>query len=243
MNFPSVDFIKGTTNLIKEVAKLKKYKAMSPALAILTAVFMLPLIALSVALAGLLYIFGFFFKTAMLPTDYLHHIVHQEGQTVKHATQFIVYFISWPTLFLCYAVVSATLSFLNVLYALFSCVLYLVSLGGFRFHVFLVDDLDISINVTGKYNILIPIIFISLAAIIYLLIPFAQTISYYFVDMSKESRKYFFENDFDYVLESMFNTFKAYLLGVSWKGMIFSVLYSAFCFVPFPRAKRNKLDK
>ena len=33
---------------------------------------------------------------------FIHNIVHKEGQEVQHATQFIIYFISWGLIFLLY---------------------------------------------------------------------------------------------------------------------------------------------
>ena len=93
MNF-SVNFMDRTSAVIKEALLLKKFKAMPLVLAILVGIFMLPLILFSAILAVFLYVFGYLFSIVSLPIDRLYKILHDEGQSVQHATQFIIYFLS-----------------------------------------------------------------------------------------------------------------------------------------------------
>ncbi|MBR7161241.1 MAG: hypothetical protein IKD07_02375, partial [Clostridia bacterium] len=86
MNFTEMDYMKGTTALLKEVLKLKKYKAMSLVWAILTAVLMSPWIIASVLFAAISYVLGFVSKSMIAPIDYLHVLLNKEGGEVKHAT-------------------------------------------------------------------------------------------------------------------------------------------------------------
>ncbi len=240
MIFTEADYMKGTNNLLQEVFKLKKYKAMSPFFAVLTAIFMSPWILVAFLLAVASYILGFFFKTMTAPIDYLHSLVNKEGKDVKHATQFIIYAISWPLIFFLYATVSVTLFTLTVVYALLSCVCYIASLGGFRFHIFLSEATDLEIQVNGKYKIWMPLVFILTSVVILLLIPFGQTIWYYFVELSERRREIFFDNDFSEIWESMTNTFKVYHVAKCNIFVWFSALYSLLVMGRFPKAIDKK---
>ena len=240
MNFTEMDYMKGTTDLLKEVLKLKKYKAMSPVLAVLTAVFMLPWILIAALFTVAAYMLGFIFKIMLSPIDYLHTLVNKEGGEVRHATQFIVYFISWPLIFFLYVTVSVTLFLLSVVYALLSCVCYIATLGGFRFHLFLSEATDLEIHVDGKYGLLRPLVFILISVAILLVLPFIQTIWYYLVEMTKSQREYFFDNRFSYIWENMTNTFKYYHIIKLRFFELFSALYTLLIFVPSPKSTDEK---
>ena len=240
MIFTEADYMKGTNNLLQEVLKLKKYKAMSPFFAVLTAIFMSPWILVALLLAATSYVLGFLFKTITSPIDYLHSLVSKEGEGVKHATQFIIYAISWPLIFFLYATVSVTLFTLTVVYALLSCVCYIASLGGFRFHLFLSDATDLAIQVNGKYKIWMPLVFILASVVILLLIPFGQTFWYYFVELSKSQREFFFDLDFEIIWEQMTATFKYYHVAKTKFFVWFSALYSLLLMARFPKTIDKK---
>lgn len=220
MNF-SVNFMDKTSAIIKEALLLKKFKAMPLALAIAVGVFMLPLILISAVLAIFLYIFGYLFSIISLPIDRLYKILHDEGQSVQHATQFIIYFLSWTFIFSAYAMLSFLLIVLTVMYSLFSIICYIWTLGGFKFHLF-ADQEDISIAVEGKYNILIPAIFVSVAAALLLILPLIQTVSFV-IDYPRITSEMFFK------------VFEMKIAAGRGLRILFAAIYSIAAFAPNPK--------
>ena len=170
----SVNFMQRTTAVLTEAQKLKKYKAMPLALAIIVGIFMLPIAIAAAACAAVLYVLGYLFSVVSLPVQRLHKLLHDEGQGVQHATQFILYFLSWTFVFSAYALLSFFLIVLTVLYSVFSILTYICTLGGFKFHVFPADE-DISIEVDEKYAIAIPVIYISCMAALLIIVPLIKT--------------------------------------------------------------------
>lgn len=238
MIFNETDYMKGTSSLLKEAFKLKKYKAMPSALAVLTAIFMSPWILGTFFLAVANYVLGFFFKTMTAPIDYLHSLANKEGKEVKHATQFIIYCISWPLIFFLYASVAATVFLLTITYALLSCFCYIASLGGFRFHLFL-SDVEVfgsELRLNGKYKTWKPLWFVLLSITILGLLPLGETLWYYLVEISETQREYFFELDFADIWESMTLTFKYYHLDRINLFVWFSALYSLIVMSRSPKA-------
>ena len=146
-----IDYLTKTTNILKEAFKFKKYKAMPIGLAIFLMLIMLPIAIASIAITIPLYIFGFIFRIIAAPIQHLHDVMHKEGQSVKHATQFIIYFISWGTVFILYCLSAFLLFFNSVCYAILSLLAYLWTFGGFKFHLYADETDDISIEVNGKY--------------------------------------------------------------------------------------------
>ncbi|MBO5294532.1 MAG: hypothetical protein J6B71_04730 [Clostridia bacterium] len=184
MNLFEIDFLAKLTTLLKEAFKFKKYKAMSPVLAVFTGLLMLPIVVASFSVAASFAVLGFVFSVISAPVKYLHEIVRVEGKEVKHATQFIVYFLSWPTVFGLYVVMSFLLVLLLPTYALLSFLLYVWSLGGFKFHLLLNKVDDISIEVNGTYKLL-PIVFVIIGGMVVFLIPLVHGIVYY-VDLYQD---------------------------------------------------------
>lgn len=184
MNLFEIDFLAKLTTLLKEAFKFKKYKAMSPVLAVFTGLLMLPIVVASFSVAASFAVLGFVFSVISAPVKYLHEIVRVEGKEVKHATQFIVYFLSWPTVFGLYVAMSFLLVLLLPTYALLSFLLYVWSLGGFKFHLLLNKVDDISIEVNGTYKLL-PIVFVIIGGMVVFLIPLVHGIVYY-VDLYQD---------------------------------------------------------
>lgn len=220
MNF-SVNFMDRTSAVIKEALLLKKYKAMPLVLAIIVGIFMLPLILVSAVLAVSLYIFGYLFSIVSLPIDRLYKILHNEGQSVQHATQFIIYFLSWAFIFSAYAMLSFLMIVLTVTYSLFSIVSYIWTLGGFKFHLFASEE-DISVEVEGKYNILIPAIYVGVAAVLLLILPLIQTISTT-VHYPSVSGDLFFK------------IYEARIVAGRGLRILFAAIYSLVAFAPNPK--------
>ncbi len=221
MNF-SNDYVEKTTRLLKEAFKLKKYLAMPPVLAILVGIFMLPVALISAGLAIIVYILGYILSVANIPAERLHNLLHTEGQSVKHATQALVYLISWGAIFATYTSLTVLMVILTVLYSLLSIFTYLWTLGGFKFHLY-ADEEDISIEVQGEYNIVIPVIFIVVMAALLLIVPLFASVSV-LIDLKPEI-----------TIDFLKTLFMAKMQETSGLRFLFSILYSAIAFAPFPK--------
>lgn len=219
----SVNFMQRATAVLKEAAKLKKYKAMPLVLAIITGLLMLPVALIALVCVGFLYVLGYLFSIVSLPVQRLHKLLHDEGQSVKHAAQFIIYFLSWAGIFSAYAMLSFFLIILTVLYSVFAILGYICTLGGYKFHAFASED-DISVEVEGKYNILIPVIYIAAMGVLLLLLPLVKTL----IDVLKAPGIPF---------ELVWQWFKMQIASTRTWRVLFSVVYSAIAFAPFPKKK------
>ena len=144
-----VNYLTREKDLLKEAFSFKKYKAMPKFPAIVMAVMMLPLQLVSAVLAVLLFIPSLLLRAAISAIKSLHGIVTEEGQKIKHATQLIVYIISWPIIIASYILAILWYVQVVVFYLLLECVSFIWSLGGFKFHAYVVDAEDKSIEVEG----------------------------------------------------------------------------------------------
>ncbi len=221
MNF-SVNFMDRATVVLKEAFLLKKYKAMPLVLAIFVGIFMVPLALISAVCAALVYVLGYLFSVASQPVQNLHKLLHEEGQSVKHGTQVVVYLLSWGLVFGTYAALTFLLVTLTVLYSLFSIFTYLWTLGGFKFHVFAKEE-DISVEVEGKYNILIPVIFVAGMAVLLLGVP-----SFYLL-------RDLIEIKFQIPFKLLPDAFLVELHETDNLRFFISILYSAIFFAPNPK--------
>ncbi len=195
MSLFEIDFLKKMVTLLKEAFTFKKYKAMHPVLAVFTGIFMLPFVIASFVLTAILAVLCFLFTVFSSPVKYLHDLVTGEGKGVQHATQFIIYFISWPLVFFLYAMVAVLLLFIIPAYAALSVALYVWSLGGFKFHLFPNKVDDISIEVNGKYFIL-PLVFAIIGAIVLVLIPFIHAVIHFTALYQDYLERFFFSTFF-----------------------------------------------
>ena len=222
MNLYETDFLKKMTTLLKEAFKFKKYKAMAPAFAVFTGILMLPIVVASFAVVALLGVLGFAFSVLSAPVRYLHQIVTDEGKGTKHATQTIIYLISWPTVFFLYVLMSVLLLLIIPTYALLSFLTYVWSLGGFKFHLFANQVDDISVEVNGRYALL-PLVFIIVGGMLLLLMPIFHGVIHYF-----ELYKNFMERMF---VVDFIGIYTAYLA----IHCAFATLYSLIGFAPNPK--------
>lgn len=223
MNF-SVNFMEKANLVLKEALKLKKYKAMPKVLAILTAIFMLPLIVAGYIFAGFVFIFGYLYNVASQPVQALHNLLQEEGQKVKHGTQVVVYFLSWATVFGAYVALAFLRISLTIQYTIFSILTYLWTLGGFKFHAFVTDE-DISIEVNDNYKLWVPVAFVSVMGVLLILVPAINTISF------------FIENNetVQFTLKALWNVFKMKLHATDNIRNVFAALYSAIVFTQLPK--------
>ena len=223
MNFFEIDFLAKLTTLLQEAFTFKKYKAMIPVFAVFTGLLMLPVVIASFFAVAIFAALAFVFSVISAPVKYLHEVVHIEGQGVKHATQVVIYFLSWPTIFGLYGLMSFLLVLLIPIYALLSFLTYVWSLGGFRFHLLLNKVDDISIEVSGTYKLL-PIFFVLVGAIVVFLIPLVHGIIHY-VDLYQ-----------DYMERLFVFTFFGEIYGIYLDlHTAFAVLYSLIGFARHPK--------
>ena len=227
MSLYEMDFLKKMVVLLKEAFKFKKYKAMHPALAVFTGILMLPFVVASFAVTAVLALLSFMFAVLSAPAKYLYDIMHGEGQGVKHATQVVVYLISWPVVFFLYALMSILLLFILPVYAWLAVLTYVWTLGGFKFHLFMNKVDDISIEVQGRYTTPLPLIFICIGALIAVILPAAHGVITY-VDLYKN----YMERLFPLVFVSIY---AAYLAVHS----VFAFFYSIIGFAPRPKAAKK----
>ena len=214
MNF-TTDFLEKTTALFQQAFTLKKYKAMHIVLAILVGIVMLPFAAISFFAAGLLYGFGYLLKIVSLPIEELHKLLHNEGQSVKHGTQFIIYFLSWGCIFASYVALALLAVYANILYTVCSIFPYVWTLGGIKFHVFPAQAEDISVEVNGKYKPVLPIILVAVTAVPMLVIPLIRTL-----DVCNDI-------GFDFIKWKTFTEiFKYKVKGMYSNSFLFSFLYT-----------------
>ena len=225
MNLFEIDFFSSTLTLLRESFKFKKYKAMHPVFAIITGLALLPIVIASIFVAFFLLCTCFFFKVLSAPIGYLHGLLHKEGQEVKHGTQVIIYWISWPVVFGLYTLVSILLVFITVQYAVLSMLCYVWTLGGFKGHLFPAADKSIEINVIGRYKIL-PIIFTCIFATI-CFIAFVRTVNAYV-----DSFDYYYSS---FSLSRVLSPFVAV-------STIFSSLYSIFGYANRPEIEEVSKD-
>ncbi len=221
MNLFEIDYFDSTLALLKESFKFKKYKAMHPAFAIVTGLALLPFVILSFFIACSLLVTCFFFKVLTAPIGYLHGLLHKEGQEVKHGTQVIVYWISWPIVFALYTLVSILLVFITVQYAALSILCYIWTLGGFKGHIFPSTEKSIEIEVTGKYKVL-PVVFTCIFAGL-CLIAFVDAIATY-IDLYSNYRENYFS------LTTVLSPYVAI-------STLFSALYSLIGYARHPEVK------
>lgn len=227
MNF-SENYMNKATVVLQEARKLKKYAAMPKVFAIITGILMLPIFVAGMICAAILYALGYLFSLLSIPSQKLHAFVHEEGQTVKGATQFLIYLFSWGLVFGSYVALAFLPVVLTVLYSVFAILTYIWTLGGIQFHVFTAGE-DVSVQVCGKYPSMIPILFIAVSAVILLLFPAIRSVAD--IIAASEYMKITFKLFFEYFGEA----FRMYFSASIRPSILFSALYSAAVFAPLPK--------
>jgi len=225
-----VDYLQKTTDLLKEAFKFKKYKAMPAALAVFLGLIVLPFVLVSFALAAVLFIGSFIYKVISAPMEHLHDVVHKEGQSVKHATQFIVYFISWGFIFTLYVLASFLMLFLTFIYALFSLVVYLWTFGGVKFHLYADETDDISVTVNTKYPTVLPLMLLLSVIIILVLIPLIMMVA---TLLPLHISKITVDVVMAVLISSIISMVPFYL--------VFTAFYCAIGLCPYPKAKVEEI--
>ena len=125
--------------LIAEAKKGLQYQRVSGAAKFFLILGMIPLIVSAFLQVCTFYVTLFFYKGFIAPLEYLHKVVKNEGQETKHATQFAIYWISWPFIFFLHVFQSLMAMTFYFQWFVLMLNVYLVTLGGVRWQPFLLD--------------------------------------------------------------------------------------------------------
>jgi hypothetical protein len=218
-----IDFLNKLSVLLKEAFLFKKYKAMSPVAAVFVGVLMLPFVVASFFVTVAFASIAFMYKILSAPAKFSHDLLHEEGQSVMHATQTIIYCISWSFVIFLYVMMSLLLFMILPMYALLSVLLYVWTLGGFKFHLFADKIDDISITVNGKFKSPLLLTFIFLGLLITVIVPAAHGFICY-IDLYKDFMEKLFAAKFIPIYLKYFGA-----------HVLFSFLYSIIGFSSCPK--------
>ena len=180
----------------------------------------------------MIFVIGTVFKMLFSPLDALHGVLHKEGQEVKHATQFIIYFFSWSFIFLLYVLLALMRLFLCILYAICALLVYLWSFGGIRFHLFAEEDTDLSVEVNTSYHTVLPLVLLLVVVLLLVILPLISTIAELIpLHISQIT------------LELTIDVLKAEFMANVRPYLIFTVVYSAIALCPYPKKKEQSLPQ
>jgi hypothetical protein len=228
MNLIEINFFEKLSRLTKEAFAFKKYKAMPSVLAVFAGILMIPFVIASFLAIASFAVLSFSFTVAASPVKSLHALVNKEGKEVRHATQFIVYFISWPFIFFCYVMMTVLLLLIIPTYTLLSILLYVWSFGGFKFHLFMNEADDISIDVSKKY-LAIPLVFVIVGYVLVAVLPLLHLIFGY--------ASYAWDS---WELANIYSRAFPYTIYPKYFGinLLFMFVYSIIC-APYPKADKS----
>ena len=162
-------FFEQSKRLAGEFLKFKKYKNMAPVLAVFVGIFLIPFALFFFLGLGMLFLSCMLFYLLESPLNYLHGVVKTEGKETHPATCFIIYFISWPLIFLLYVSYAFLTFFIHAFYLGTTIAGYIASLGGFKFHI-TPNEQDIEVKNTpkGPFNI-VALVYILIVAVLILI--------------------------------------------------------------------------
>ena len=257
MNFLNVDFAKGTTALFKEAFKFKKYKAMPAFFAVVVGICQIPFVLMSFLVAAIVYVFNFFIKIIAYPAEQIHGVVRHEKDEVRLGAEIVIYCVSWPTIFFLYSLLIFSTFLLNILYIFVALPTFIWSLGGFKFHLLLSDAKDIEKEVTGKYNKIVLIVFVSVLALLliaayvlpavmvaveynrqldaYMVSVFGQNYKTLDANLLAQQEEFFETLNYENIKANVTAKYEK----LSTLTDIFVLLYTLIAFVPFPRKKKE----
>lgn len=128
-------FFDRTLRLVREFLLFKKFKQLHPALAVFVGIFLIPFALLFFVYLGMTFLASILFALFEAPIKYLHGILRDEVKESKTAVQVIVYYFSWPILFVFYVFYALFTLFVFFSYLDTVLVGYIANLGGFKFHI------------------------------------------------------------------------------------------------------------
>ena len=242
MLFLNVDFSKGMTTLFKESFKFKKYKALHPFFAVVVGLCQLPYVLISFLTAAAIYVFDFIVGVLAYPFEQVHGLIRREKDEVRGAAEAVIYFLSWPFLFLFYIILTFMTFVLNVLYVVAALTTFIWSLGGFKFHLFLSRAGDIKKDVKGKYSHAVSIVFTVIIGVLFILLPIILGL----ITFATQTASEFYPNTTIIDPNSGYKNFgvclgEAFGVGIA-VCSVFSLLYTLIAYAPFPRVKETAVD-
>lgn len=127
-------------SLLQEAFSFKQYKRMNPAIIVFLAILMAPLYLAALAVSVVYYLYAIGYKFLSMPADILRAFYKDEGSTVQHATQAVVYLICLPFVFSLQVLLSFCSLTIGVLYFTITILLQIASLNGIDFKPFILDE-------------------------------------------------------------------------------------------------------
>ena len=225
MELFEINYFDRAMAIFKEAFSFKKYKLMAKPFAFITAIVFLPLQIASLFIGVAMLLTAMFLRINLSLTVGWHKVVTDEGQIVKHATQVVIYFISWPFILFVYVLSGLFLSTITVSYLAFACISYIWTLGGIQFKPFIGDTENCEVNKTERYQPIIPAVFTIVTAALLVLAPIIAALVIFIGLASDNLLGYgFFMYDFI--------TAFAVCAGIEF---VFASLYSFFVYAKFPK--------
>ncbi len=222
MELFEINYFDRAMAIFKEAFSFKKYKLMSKPFAVITALVFVPFQLISLFIGIIMLLSALFLRINFSLTTGWHKVVTDEGQKVKHASQVVIYFFSWPFILFVYVLSGLFLSSITVGYLAFACISYIWSLGGIKFRAFIGDSDDCTVNKTGKYPTAVPAIFTIFTAALLVAIPAIVAIVLLLVTVVTDEPYFSF----------YFPMIAGACVGVEY---VFATLYSFFAYAKFPR--------
>ena len=221
-NLFEVNFLEFPKKLMKECFSFKKYKAMNAFLAVLCGICMLPFVAIFFVIYALYFVQAFFCQLWMSIVKAFHNLVRVEGEVVKHGTQVIIYYFSWPLVLVAYIFVLFDYIFMVFFGILAQLFARIWTLCGVEWNLLPTDEYKEK-EVEGKIKPALPIILVVLFIVILVGVPFLYNYIEYFL--------YVTDNPVDMVVP--------YLLNYGLPGsLVFEALMSLIGFYFVPKAKK-----
>ena len=155
----NMHFFNSLKRLWNEFFSFKRYKVLSTVQAVFCGIFVIPFVVSFLVACGINFCLCVVFYLITAPISFVHKVVNKEGQEVKHATQFIIYLISWPWLLFQYIMVAGLTGALYCTYFVAMFDGYVASLCGYRFHLS-PDEEEIALVANTPLNKKVPGVFI-----------------------------------------------------------------------------------
>ncbi len=142
-----VNLLEKTERLAKEFFKFQKIRKLTlhPVFKVMALLCTVPFMTLFVLCIGVLFVLSVLLELIKSPITFLHKITREEASDVKHATQAVIYWVSWPIVFGLYCVYAALFLEYVLLYFATQIFGYIGGLCGYKFHLLPFEE-DISLN-------------------------------------------------------------------------------------------------
>ena len=222
MELFEINYFDRAMAIFKEAFSFKKYRLMAKPFAVITAIIFVPFQLISLFIGVVMLLSALFLRINFSLTTGWHKVVTDEGQKVKHATQVVIYFFSWPFILFVYVLSGLFLSTITVGYLAFACISYIWTLGGIKFKAFIGDSDDCVVNKKNKYPTAIPAVFTIITASLLAVIPAVAAIVLLLVNVVSEAP--YFQAYFPIVAIACAAT-----------EYVFATLYSFFGYAKFPK--------